>query len=161
MIIGKQPMIQIDASDVRNKQTMLINNVQKLENKINNISNVLTDLQNSLKEKFADTNEQAKRVSKLLSHDDKINLHDMLKPKQDSALHLNQTMEIAIQLTDLRGNAQNLSNHKKINVRPPEKNPSLISNLNLQSRKDTISRPPKMQFPAEPRVCPEGTSRKI
>ena len=159
-----QPISKKEVSDIRNSQTRLINNVRNLENKINDISNVLTDLQNSLEEKFANAtaNEHEKHVSKMLNHDNKTDLHDNVKPNQDSAFpHLDQSMEIAIQLTGLRkGSEKNLSNHIEINNRPPEQNESHISSTKLQGGNDARSFSEKKIYLAKDHLCPKGTQKE-
>ena len=159
-----QPISKKEVSDIRNSQTRLINNVRNLENKINDISNVLTDLQNSLEEKFANAtaNEHEKHVSKLLNHDNKTNLHDNVKPNQDSAFpRLDQSMEIAIQLTGIKeGSEKNLSNHIEINNRPPEQNESHISSTKLQSGNDARSFSEKKIYLAKDHLCPKGTQKE-
>ena len=102
---------------------------------MDNISNVLTKLQGSISENLTNTavNELEKRVLKLLNHDNKTNLQNSLKQNQDLKLpSLEQTMEIDIQLTDLRGNEKDMSNLCKICDRPHELKMSNSSEDNLQ-----------------------------
>ena len=120
---------------------------------------MLTKLQNSISEKFANAtiNDHEKRVLKLLSHDNKTNLHDSLKQNQDSKLpSLEQTMEIAIQLTDFRGNEKNMSNHCKICDRPHEVKMSDSSEDNLQLRIDREAASQKKPIKEKVHVCPKG-----
>ena len=140
-----------------------MDNLQKLEEKINNISNVLTKLQNSSSENLtnAAVNELEERVSKLLHHDNKTNLHDNLKQNQDSKLPiLDQKMEIDIQLTDLRGNEKDMSNIQcricKNNDRPHELKMNKSSNDNLQPRITTEIASQKGLTKETVHVCPKG-----
>ena len=156
-----QPISKKEVSDIRNSQTRLINNVRNLENKINDISNVLTNLQNSLEEKLANAtaNEHEKHVFKMLSHDNKTDLHDNVKPNQDSAFpRLDQSMEIAIQLTGIKeGSEKNLSNHIEINNRPPKQIESHISNIKLQGGNDARLFFEKKIYLTKDHLCPKGT----
>ena len=164
----KLPIIQSEVSDIKNSQTNLIDNLQKLEEKINNISNVLTKLQNSTSKNLtnAAVNELEERVSKLLSHDNKTNLHDNLKQNQDSKLPiLDQKMEIDIQLTDLRGNEKDMSNIQcricKINDRPHELKMHNSSEDLLQPRITTRTVSQNGLTKEKVQVCPKGAYTKI
>ena len=143
---------------------------------MNNISNVLTKLQGSISENLtnAAVNELEKRVLKLLSHDNKTNLQNSLKQNQDLKLpSLEQTMEIDIQLTDLRGNEKDMSNLCKICDRPHKLKMSNsskdnlqrkiatenISKDNLQLRTSTKAVSKNGLIKAKLHICPQGTFR--